>query len=183
MFIRAIAMGGDGGANRDALELMVNLFKTLLFTILAPGTLTVIVPWLLLPPGSRRMHGELADVVGLIAIVFGAAIYFWCAWDFAFAGKGTPAPYDPPKLLVTQGLYRLVRNPIYVGLMFVLLGEALMFASPTLLVYAPGMWLAFHLRIILYEERVLKKQFGEEYLEYCRKVPRWIPRWPDRNSE
>ena len=161
----------------------MTLLKTLLFTILAPGTLTVLVPYLLLPPGSRRFHGELGNVFGLIAIVFGAAIYFWCAWEFTFTDKGTPASYDAPKLMVTCGLYRLVRNPIYVGVMFVLLGEALMFASATLLVYAFVMLLGFHLRVIWYEEPTLRKQFGEAYLDYCRKVPRWLPRWQRLNHK
>ena len=72
---------------------------------------------------------------------------------------------------------------MYVGVSLVLLGEALWFASPTLLVYTLVVWLGFHLRVILYEEPVLRKQFSDSYLDYCRKVPRWIPHWPRRNSE
>ena len=167
----------------DALKFYsVTLLKTLLFTILAPGTITVQVPYLLLPPGSRHFHGELGNGLGLVVLVFGATIYFWCAWEFTFTGQGTPAPYDPPTVMVTRGLYRLVRNPMYVGVTFVLLGEAQLFASSTLLVYALVVWLGFHLRVILYEEPVLRKQFSDSYLDYCREVPRWIPRWPQRDN-
>jgi protein-S-isoprenylcysteine O-methyltransferase Ste14 len=161
----------------------VTLVKTLLFTILVPGTVTVLVPYLLLPAGGGYSRAELWNFLGLIAIVFGAAIYFWCARDFTFTGKGTPAPYDPPKVMVARGLYRIVRNPMYVGVSLVLLGEALFFASSKLFIYGLLVLLGFHLRVICYEEPTLRKKFGENYSGYCRQVPRWIPRWPRRNNE
>ena len=102
--------------------------------------------------------------------------YFWCAWDFAFAGEGTPAPIDPPKMLVWQGLYRIVRNPIYVGVLLVLLGEAILFESQMLLAYVPVVWLWLHLFTVYYEEPTLRKKFGDVYEQYCAAVPRWIPR-------
>jgi protein-S-isoprenylcysteine O-methyltransferase Ste14 len=104
----------------------------------------------------------------------------WCAWDFTFAGRGTPAPIDPPKELVVQGLYRYVRNPMYVGILSILLGEALLFASWSLFGYAAVVFILFFLFVVLYEEPILMRKFGESYLQYCKNVPRWIP-WRTRN--
>ena len=81
----------------------------------------------------------------------GAALYLWCAWAFVTAGQGTPAPVDPPKRLVATGLYRMVRNPMYVGIVLILLGESIVFASLTLLGYAVLVWLCCHLFVVLYE--------------------------------
>jgi protein-S-isoprenylcysteine O-methyltransferase Ste14 len=86
-------------------------------------------------------------------------------------------------VMVARGLYRIVRNPMYVGVSLVLLGEALFFASSTLFIYGLLVLLGFHLRVIWYEEPTLRKKFGENYSGYCRKVPRWIPHWPRRNNE
>jgi protein-S-isoprenylcysteine O-methyltransferase Ste14 len=108
--------------------------------------------------------------------LLGAAIYFWCAWDFTFAGKGTPAPIYPPKELVATGLYRYVRNPMYAGILTLLLGEALFFASWRLLEYAGFVFLAFHLFVTLYEEPALRQKFGDSYKRYCATVSRWIPK-------
>jgi len=97
-------------------------------------------------------------------------------WDFAANGRGTLAPVDPPRTLVVRGLYRYVRNPMYVGVMTILLGESLFFASTTLLRYAIGCFVAFHLFIMLYEEPTLRSKFGESYITYCSAVNRWLPR-------
>ena len=109
-------------------------------------------------------------------IVFGACVYFWCAWDFATHGRGSPAPVAPPKQLVARGLYRHVRNPMYVGVAAILLGEALLFASLALLWYAVAIVFGFNLFVLLYEEPTLRRKFGDAYERYCRAVPRWIPR-------
>jgi protein-S-isoprenylcysteine O-methyltransferase Ste14 len=106
----------------------------------------------------------------------GAAILLKCAWDFAVVGLGTPAPIDPPKSLVVSGLYRFVRNPMYVGVALVLFSEALLFSSPRLLDYALLVGTGFFLFVIAYEEPTLRKKFGASYQTYCRAVPRWIPR-------
>jgi protein-S-isoprenylcysteine O-methyltransferase Ste14 len=101
--------------------------------------------------------------------------YIASAWNFIERGKGTPAPIDPPKLLVTSGPYRCVRNPMYLGGVLILLGESLLFASILLLLYLCFIWMAFHLFIVLYEEPHLRKVFGTGYEEYCRNVRRWVP--------
>ena len=152
--------------------------KTLVFTILVPGTVTVLVPYLLLSSGSARFSLAIGPVryFGWVPILFGASMYLWCAWDFTFAGKGTPAPIDAPKELVVRGLYRIVRNPMYLGVLFVVLGEALVFGSPSLLGYAVLLLTVFHLFIVFYEEPTLRRKFGASYERYCDSVSRWVPR-------
>jgi len=156
----------------------VTLIKTLIFTILAPGTVTILIPrWLLASsPGAERFDIGVLRFLGVVPILLGVSIYLWCAWDFTFAGKGTPAPIDPPKELVARGLYRYVRNPMYVGMTSVLIGEALLFQSLALLAYAGTVLLVFHLFVVLYEEPALRRKFGDSYRRFLDTVPRWIPR-------
>ena len=102
-------------------------------------------------------------------------MYLWCALDFTFTGKGTPAPVDPPKELVRRGLYRYVRNPMYLGITILLFGEALLWESSVLFTYTAVVFLSFYLFVILYEEPLLRRKFGESYQRYCELVPRWLP--------
>jgi protein-S-isoprenylcysteine O-methyltransferase Ste14 len=149
------------------------LARTIVFTILIPTTVTVAVPYYLLPGGDFELgRGRLA---GIPLIALGVAFYLRCAWDFARVGLGTPAPIDPPRHLVATGLYRYVRNPMYVGVLSVLFGEVLFFESRGVLVFALFFALAVHLFVILYEEPTLRRKFGASYHEYCRRVLRWIP--------
>src|SRR5262245_36388559 len=152
--------------------------KTLIFTILVPGTVTIYIPYLLLSSAdaAQRLPLGVFRYLGVIPILIGATIYFWCAWDFTFTGRGTPAPIDPPKELVAKGLYQYVRNPMYVGVLLILLGEAWFFGSSSLLGYAAILFVCFHLFVLLYEEPALKRRFGESYQRYCETTPRWIPR-------
>jgi protein-S-isoprenylcysteine O-methyltransferase Ste14 len=155
----------------------VTLLKTLIHAILALGTLTILVPRLLLfsPIGVHRVDLGIFRFLGVAPILIGALIYLWCAWDFTFAGKGTPAPIDPPRELVVRGLYRYVRNPMYVGLGAVLIGEALLFQSPALAAYAGIALLSFGLFVVFHEEPALTRKFGDSYRRYREAVPRWIP--------
>jgi protein-S-isoprenylcysteine O-methyltransferase Ste14 len=155
----------------------MNIFKTLIFTVLVPGSATILVPYLLLNSSLPPLTVNLgpARFLGWGPIVLGAMIYLWCAWDFATAGQGTPLPADPPKTLVAAGLYRRVRNPMYVGVLLLILGQAVLFESLLLLAYGTLLWLAFHLFIIYYEEPTLKRLFGPAYEQYRAGVPRWIP--------
>ncbi len=155
------------------------LWKTIAFGILVPGSVTVLVPWLLLPPLPDYHLGGFRWV-GVLAVGVGAPALLWCGWEFVSTGLGTPAPIDPPRVLVVKGLYRFVRNPMYVAIFLILAGEALYFGSLRLAAYALIAALAFHLFVVLYEEPTLKKKFGPSYLDYCRSVPRWIPRLPSR---
>jgi protein-S-isoprenylcysteine O-methyltransferase Ste14 len=151
--------------------------RTLIFTIVVPGFWTVIVPYWLVPRGTTPdFRGT--SIAGGLLIVAGAALYFLCAfWGFALRGEGTPLPLDPPKKLVVEGPYRIVRNPMYWSVASVLLGEALVFRSVTLAEVTGVFFVATNLFVLLYEEPVLQRKFGAEYEEYCRRVPRWIPRF------
>ncbi len=150
--------------------------RALLFTVLIPGPVTVLVPIVLLAGGLHMGVWLAVRFLGLLPIVIGVGMYAWCTWDFGVAGHGTPAPYDPPLQLVTRGLYRHTRNPIYVAIVLIICGEALLFDSLTLLGYAVLLLLLFHLRVALFEEPRLRRKFGEQYEQYCRAVPRWLLR-------
>jgi protein-S-isoprenylcysteine O-methyltransferase Ste14 len=121
---------------------------------------------------------ENARPAGWIVIAVGVSIAFACALEFAWRGIGTPAPFDPPRRLVISGLYRWVRNPMYVGLGVLLLGEAITFPrlTITMLIMIASLWLATTIFIITFEEPTLRSKFGDDYAEYCRNVRRWIPR-------
>lgn len=157
------------------------LLKTVIFAIVAPGFVTVGVPYLLLGPRAEFEIG-MARFAGAVPILLGAMALLWCAWDFVFAGRGTPAPFDPPQVLVAKGLYRFVRNPMYIAMGLVLGGEAILFQSLRLLAYALLAWGACHAFVVFYEEPTLRKKFGRAYGEYCRQVPRWIPARPRPKS-
>jgi protein-S-isoprenylcysteine O-methyltransferase Ste14 len=141
--------------------------------LLLPGTFAGLVPALIVANDRSRGHGT---PIGWIPLAFGLLILLWCVRDFYAAGKGTLAPWDPPKHLVIVGLYRFVRNPMYVGLMLLLIGWALITGSPFLGGYALLFAIAFHLRVVLYEEPRLRKQFPEDWAAYAATVPRWLPR-------
>jgi protein-S-isoprenylcysteine O-methyltransferase Ste14 len=157
---------------------MALLLKNLLFTVLVPGTVAFYLPLVL--AGSRPHGGALALLVGGALLTAGAAIYAWCVWDFATFGRGTPAPIDAPSKLVVRGLYRFTRNPMYVGVLTVILGWAVFFRAPVLLLYAAAVGTAFQLFIVLYEEPHLTRVFGREYDDYRGRVGRWLPRWRQR---
>src|SRR5262245_11916477 len=114
--------------------------------------------------------------VGVVLIVIGAAILVESFARFVIQGFGTPAPVAPPKRLVVGGLYRHVRNPMYVGVLSAVIGQALLFGAAGLLWYATIVWIAFHLFVRVYEEPTLRETFGEEYERFCANVPRWLPR-------
>lgn len=155
---------------------MSPIFRTLIFTVFFPGFWTVAMPHWMLPRGVRPdIRG--AGAAGWLLIVAGIALYCACAfWGFAVRGKGTPLPLDPPKKLVVAGPYRYVRNPMYWAVDSVVLGEAAVFHSVPLLQLALVFAAMVVLFVMLFEEPGLRRKFGDEYDEYCRRVPRWIPR-------
>jgi protein-S-isoprenylcysteine O-methyltransferase Ste14 len=152
--------------------------RSLFFTLLLPGSVTILIPYLLLNYGAEPIPIPLEPFhfVGLIPILIGAIILLRPIWDFAVTGRGTLAPVDPPKTLVVRGWYRYVRNPMYVGVLLIVVGEAILFGSLRLLIYAAILWLAFHMFVVFYEEPTLREQFGAEYEAYLRSVGRWIPK-------
>jgi protein-S-isoprenylcysteine O-methyltransferase Ste14 len=152
------------------------LIKTLLFTLVIPGTVGVYLPqWL--KSDAVQLPFPLR-AAGLALFACGVAIYFWCAWDFVSKGLGTPLPIDAPRVLVVKGLYRFTRNPMYVGVLSVILGQASYYGSLRVARYAGVVLAGFYLFVLFYEEPTLRNLFGEQYEEYCRKVPRWLlPHW------
>jgi len=116
------------------------------------------------------------QIVGVGVGTLGAAVALWCIFTFALVGRGTPAPFDPPRRLVVQGPYGIVRNPMYIGAGLALTGAALVYESLALLGYTGLFLLVTHLFVLGYEEPTLRRTFGEEYDAYCRRVARWRPR-------
>jgi protein-S-isoprenylcysteine O-methyltransferase Ste14 len=117
-----------------------------------------------------------AQVAGGIATLCGAALVLWCVATFAFVGRGTPAPFDPPRRLVVRGPYRHVRNPMYLGAILALCGGALFYETRALVTYAAVFAVILQLFVVLYEEPTLRATFGEEYEAYRLQVRRWWPR-------
>lgn len=153
--------------------------KTLIFTILVPGTVAGIVPWLLLQSsGEATMPSSSIWLIGLLPFLVGVILYLWCAGAFTLIGHGTPAPIDAPIFLVREGPYQWVRNPMYIAVFMTISGEAILFHSLLLIGYALLFGIIVHLFVTLFEEPSLRHQFGESYEAYLSTVPRWLPRRP-----
>lgn len=152
--------------------------RSIFFTILLPGTVTVVLPFWLVSSRSNSAPSAypILRYLGLPLIVIGAVALHWCIWDFFASGRGTLAPVDPPKHLVVRGLYRYVRNPMYVAVVTILLGEALFFMSSPVLIEAMVFFLLANVFILLYEEPTLRRKFGQSYEEYKQTAGRWILR-------
>jgi protein-S-isoprenylcysteine O-methyltransferase Ste14 len=161
-------------------------FGSLLFLFIAPGTVAGLFPWWisqgrLQPPffdqiGFRIVGGALI-AAGLVPLLESFA-------RFAWKGQGTHAPVFPTRHLVVSGFYRHVRNPMYLGVIAIVPGEALLFGSVQLLAYAVLVWLGFFAFVLAYEEPILRANFGDECKAFCRNVPRWLPRpTPWRNNQ
>jgi len=160
---------------------MSPFFRTLIFTIIVPGFWTVLVPYWVAGRGPRLESRTAAVLAGGLLGVAGVALYLMCAfWGFALRGKGTPAPIDPPKKLVVEGPYRIVRNPMYWSVLCVMLGEALAFRSVTLAEIACAFFAFAALFVMVFEEPMLRRKFGAEYDAYCQRVPRWLPRFGNK---
>jgi len=148
------------------------------FLVLAPGTVAGLVPWWI-------SHWRIQTspfwwipfrVTGAVLVVAGALVLLDSFARFAIQGLGTPAPVFPTRHLVVTGLYRYVRNPMYVAVLALIAGQSLMLADMRVLEYGALVWLGFHLFVVAYEEPTLRATFGSEYEAFCRAVPRWIPR-------
>lgn len=149
--------------------------RSLLFLILAPGMVAGYIPLALLRNGSQLKTGIFAYLAFPLWLI-GAVVLLWSFWNFLAQGRGTPAPIDPPKEMVATGFYRYVRNPMYVGVLAIIIGHFLWSGYWNLLIYAMIVFLAFHVFVTYYEEPNLKRKFGAPYESYLKKVPRWIPR-------
>ena len=158
---------------------MLILLRALTWATLFVAFFLVILPQRILANSGivRPVAIGAAQVAGTLIVALGAALVLWCVITFAFVGKGTAAPFDPPRRLVVAGPYRWVRNPIYVGAAVAMLGAALFFGSAWLVLYAIVVLIVTHLLVILYEEPHLRRVFGQPYEDYLRTVHRWIPTW------
>jgi protein-S-isoprenylcysteine O-methyltransferase Ste14 len=151
-----------------------------LFLLVAPGVTAGVIPWSLtgwqLEPASPLIRGA-----GAMLIALGVGFLLHAFARFAFEGLGTPAPVAPPERLVVGGVYRHVRNPMYLAVGATIVGQALFLGRPELFAYAAAFGVAVACFVHLYEEPTLASQFGESYEAYRRAVPRWLPRltpWP-----
>jgi protein-S-isoprenylcysteine O-methyltransferase Ste14 len=149
--------------------------KSVVFALLIPGTVTILIPYVLVSGRLTRAfsHWSPLQYFALLPIAMGAAVLVICIRDLAILGRGTLAHIDPPKRLVVRGLYHHVRNPMYLGALMLLLGEALVFRSLGILVWATLWFVAINCVVVFYEEPVLHRDFGEAYRRYCRTVSRW----------
>lgn len=153
------------------------ILKSLFFTILGPSMVAGLVPWLLLhSSGGVPALTPSIWLVGLLPLLLGVGLFLWCDGLFTFIGKGTLAPIDAPKFLVRAGPYQWVRNPMYIGVLTTVSGEAILFHSLLLVGYVLLIGTVMHLFVVFVEEPSLRRQFGESYETYLRMVPRWLPR-------
>ena len=154
------------------------ILGTVCFLFVAPGTIAGVIPWWL----SRwRMHAPLLGfsairILGVMLIVVCVPLVLESFARFAWKGLGTPAPILPTRHLVISGLYRYVRNPMYIGVSSVIFGQALLLGDVNLLWYGVAVAIGFHIFVLAYEEPTLRRTFAEEYEVFCTNVPRWIPR-------
>jgi protein-S-isoprenylcysteine O-methyltransferase Ste14 len=148
------------------------------FFIVAPGTVAGLAPWGLTQwqSGAAFEHWLPARLLGLAMLLAGATVLIHAFARFVVEGFGTPAPLAPPEHLVVGGLYRYVRNPMYVAVIAAILGQALLLWRPALLAYAAIITVAMVSFVLGYEQPTLARQFGSEYAAYRRAVPGWWPR-------
>ena len=145
------------------------LLESILAFLALPGIVAFLIPIVLAPVGIRSF-----DPRALVLLCPGIVLLLWCVAEFYRSGKGTLAPWTPTKHLVVSGPYALSRNPMYIAVVLILWGWALGFRSGGLAWYAAGMMLAFHLRVLLFEEPWLADTQGEAWEAYKERVPRWI---------
>jgi protein-S-isoprenylcysteine O-methyltransferase Ste14 len=163
---------------------MFILARAITYATLFIGLVLVFIPSRVLSASGivrPALLGPL-EIVGLLVAAAGGVLAVSCVLAFAFLGRGTPAPFDPPRRLVVVGPYRLVRNPMYVGAGSALAGAALCFRSPSLLGYVAAFFLVTHVFVVAYEEPTLRRMFGKDYATYCDTVGRWWPRRRRGNS-
>ena len=165
---------------------MFVLFRAITYATLFIAVVLIYLPARVLSWAgiSRPAVTNWPQILGLTIGTAGAVLAIWCVLAFALIGKGTPAPFDPPRKLVVRGPYRFVRNPMYIGATTALAGAAVFYQSVALAVFVALFVVATHLFVVIYEEPTLKRSFGSEYETYCRSVRRWWPRFhPSSGAE
>ena len=162
------------------IPVMFALMRALIYITLMVGLVLLFLPPRALSEAGILRPAELGalQIGGIIVAATGAALVVWCVLAFAFLGRGTPLPFDPPRRLVIRGPYRMVRNPMAIGAGSTLGGAALFYESLELFSFTVIFFVVIHLVVVLYEEPVLKQTFGEEYTAYVDSVRRWWPGLP-----
>lgn len=166
---------------------MFVLFRAVTYASIFIGFILIYLPAQLLSWSGiiRPALFEIQQIVGIVIGTSGLVIANWCVFTFAFFGRGTPAPFDPHRRLVIRGPYRFVRNPMYLGAGFALLGSALFYESLQILGYTVLFLLASHIFVVMYAEPALLRTFGQNYEIYCDQAKRWFPSLkstPDSNA-
>ena len=158
---------------------MFVLARAVTYATLFIGLLLVFLPGRILSATGVIQPSAIGapQVVGMLLGAAGAALALTCILTFVFVGRGTPAPFDPPRRLVASGPYRLLRNPMYLGAGLALTGASLFYRSLPLLAYAVVFLVITHLFVVFYEEPALRRTFKGDYEAYCQRVGRWLPKW------
>lgn len=156
------------------------LARALIAFFALPGVIGGVVPALLVAGDVHRSRGSR---FGWVLIGIGLFLLVWCVRDFFKSGRGTLAPWDPPRHLVVVGLYRFVRNPMYTAVLALVLGWSLASGSRLLACYATVLAIAFHLRVVFHEEPWLQREFGADWIAYSASVRRWLPRFGHWRNE
>jgi protein-S-isoprenylcysteine O-methyltransferase Ste14 len=177
-------MSSQRRVSGTAVQRTIAVLGSAVFFVVAPCTLAGLVPWSItgwqLQPPFLGL--ELTRGLGAIMILAGVPGLVDAFARFALQGLGTPAPIAPPRNLVVTGLYRYVRNPIYVALVAIILGQAMLMGDWRLVVYGALLWVFFHVWVVAVEEPTLEQTFGSEYEAFRAAVPRWIPRMPHERT-
>lgn len=157
---------------------MISLYlRNLFFTIMHPGLVVGLIPYWMLGPKWIKQFSlpfNFYQYLGTPLFLIGLFVLLHCIIRFVVVGRGTLSPIDPTKNLVTSGIYRYTRNPMYLGVLMILIGEALFFKSYHLGIYLLIIVLIFNFFILAIEEPRLRRDFGNEYSHYCNKVRRWL---------
>lgn len=151
---------------------------SLLWLVVAPGTVTLYLPWALTRWrwGPPLFDGAASRGLGALLVALGLPVLLDAFARFALQGRGTPVPLLPTERLVVTGFYRRVRNPMYVAVTALIVGQGLLLGAPSVVVYGLVVWGVFHAFVLLYEEPTGRRSFGAEFTRYCAGVPRWVPR-------
>jgi len=162
----------------NAMRRILAILGSTIFLFIAPGIVAGYVPWLICKWHVRAplLGISFFRVLGVLLVAAGLPVLLDSFARFALQGLGTPAPIFPTQHLVVSGLFRYVRNPMYVAVVMLILGQGLLFGSIGVLEYGIAVWVAFFLFVVIYEEPTLRRSYGREYEDFCANVPRWIPR-------
>ena len=177
-------MNDQGSDARNPVSTLNAAIGTALAFPFGPGVIPVLIPWLITHWQAGAAYPLAARAIGLILIVAGGIVTVWTFVNFVTEGRGTPWPTDPPtsRKVMVGGPYRYVRNPLYVGFIFAIVGEALSLGRPVLFIYLAALIVFLVVFVHFWEERTMAKRYGAEFGAYCKQVSGWWPHLPRRAS-